>query len=263
MAKEVKARVVEESEVPATLAASKALVPIREREMAFFEQAKPVAKIRTQADRVLVATLQATNKDLQKLIHEELDPLCASAHETWQLNLKLRKKHLDPLEAEAARCQRMLTEDNAEQERVAEEKRKKLQAEADAKAEKERKEQVKSLKTGGQPEAAAALAAAPVQAAPVQVENRAAAASAAAGLTFKIQKHMEVVDESLLERKYLEPNMSAIQAAGVAYWEQIKPKDPKDALEYGQAAAKFAAWAGVKGVRFWVTKESADTGRRG
>jgi hypothetical protein len=252
-----------EVEVPESVEVTRALIPIREREMALANEATPLAKIRTQADRTLVSRLRAQAKDLLKAIHDELDPIVDSAHKTWQMNIALRKKHVEPVEEVDRRLKRLLDDDFAEQERAAEAKRKKLQAEADAKAEAERKAQVEALKKSGQKEEAAVLATAPVQAAPVAVVNKAAATAAATGMTFRAQKHMEIVDEAAIERQYLSVNTQAIQAAGAAYWEQVKPKDPKDAAQFAAAVAKFASWQGVKGVRFWITKESADTGRRG
>jgi len=241
---------------------SNILEEIKRKAAGFLEDAKAVVKIKTDAERRLVAALLVTNKDLQKQIHDELDPIVEQAHKTWQMNLALRKRHLDPLVEEEGRCKTMQRTDFQEQQAAAEEKRRKLQAEADAKAEAERKKEVAALKKSGQKEEAKALAAAPVAAAPVVVENKAQAAAEAAGLTYRFQKHMEVRDELIIDRQYLQPNLSAIQAAGAAYWETIKPSDPKDTAQVSAAMAKFEAWAGVAGVHFWVTKEASDTGRR-
>lgn len=241
---------------------TKALVPIRQRALDFLEKAKAITKIRTQPERQAVALLLVTNKDLQAEIRRVFKPMKEATHAAHQQVCDQETEQLADLMAEERKIKTMQNEDFREQERVAEEKRRKLQAEADAKAEAERKKEVAALKKSGQKEEAAALAEAPVQAAPVQVENKAQATAAASGLTFRIQKHMEIVDESLLERKYLQVNTAAIQAAGAAYWETIKPKDPKDVQQYAVAVAKFSQFHEVAGVRFWVTKESADTGRR-
>lgn len=263
MATKKKEEVEATGDVPATLEASKALVPIREKELALAEQTKDIARIRTNADRTLIATARASIKDLLKLIHDELDPIVASAHENWQMNLELRRKHTQPLERDDARLKKILDDDKAEQDRAAEKKRRELQAKADAKAKADRDAQVKALRESGQEDVAAVIEAAPVEAAPVVVTNKANAAAAAAGLTFKVTKHMEVVAPEEIDRKYLSVNEGAIQAAANAYWQEIKPADTKDEPAMLAAIAKFSEWKGVKGVRFWITRESADTGRRG
>ena len=255
------AEAIKESEI-AVEEGTRALVPIQQQAVSIIEKAAAITKIRTDGERKLIAFSLSSNKDLQKVIRNFFKPMKEATDAAHTAVCDQEHDVLDPLVTDEARCKRILNEDQAEQDRIAEEKRRKLQAEADAKAEADRKAEVAALKKSGQREEAAALAAAPVQAAPVQVENKAQATAAAAGLTFKVTKHMEVVDEFLIERQYLQVNTAAIQAAAAAYWEQVKPKDPKDALEYGKAASKFSTWGGVKGVRFWTTKESADTGRR-
>jgi len=241
----------------------KALAPIRERALTFLESAKEITKIRTEAERKAVALLLVTNKDLQAEIKRVFKPMKEATNAAHQQVCDQETEQLAPLVAEERKIKAMQNVDWIEQERLAEEKRKKLQAQADAKAKAERKKEVDALKKSGQADLAVELAAAPVSAAPVEVENRAAAAASAAGLTYRIQKHMEVVDEALIERQYLSVNTKAIQAAAEAYWETIKPADTKDAVAMAAATSKFSSWQGVKGVRFWITKESSDTGRRG
>jgi len=309
---------------------NRALVPLREKVATFADEARKIAKIRTEGERKLIAVTLVTNKDLQKEIKRVFKPMKEATDAAHKAVCDQENEQLEPLLEEEQRCKQLQNEDFREQERVAEEERKKLQAKADAKAAEARKKEVAALRLAGfrtvmegveltteldglfkaatgykyatlsddvivalaekfeayaatkkadtpelrelfkalkkegvkPDETAKVVVAASVQAEQVVVENRAQATASAAGLTFKVQKHMDVTDECLIERQYLSVNVAAIQAAGVAYWETIKPKDAKDAAAYLVAATKFAAWQGVRGVRFWVTKESVDTGRR-
>ena len=323
------AEAIKESEI-AVEEGTRALVPIQQQAVTIIEKAAAITKIRTDEDRKLVAFSLTSNKDLQKIIKAFFKPMKEATDAAHTAVCDQEHEVLDPLVADEDRCKKLNNEDRLKQEHIAEEKRRKLQAEADRKAKEQREKEVRAIrvqeframmkdfdltpeverlfkaadgkkfadmneddiavvaeyyetyletrkafsveyktlfqalkKEGAKPEGvAAAVAATPVQAARVVVENKADTAAAAAGLTFKITRHMEVVDESQIERQYLVVNQDSIKAAALAYWKQIEPKDPKDAAQYATAVAKFSGWQGVKGVRFWITKESADTGRR-
>lgn len=250
----------------ATMAAKDAITVLVEalekKAYSFLEEAAKVTEIKTDADRHLLAALKVTNTALQKEVHADLDPLCSEAHGHWQNLTKLRKKHLDPLQEEAERIDAIIAEDFRRQQRIAAEKQAKLQVKADARAQDARDKEVAALEEGGQHELAVQLASAPVQAPAVVVGNKAAQVAAAAGLTFRVERHMQITDVLLLERKHLQPDMDAIKRDGAALWDRLKPADPNDAAAFLAASARFAASEEVRGVRFWVTKEPVGTGRR-
>jgi hypothetical protein len=222
----------------------------------FLEKARAVLRIRTEADRALVAALRVTNRDLQKEIHADLDPQVENAHKTHADLCALRRKHLEPLEREEARCKRLQDEDHAEQERAAELRRQKLQEKADAKAQQQRDAQVEDLRDRGQAALAAELALAPVAAPAVVVENKAELAAKAAGLGYYWVLGFDVEDLAKVPREFLQLNEAAVRARGQAIWAELKAADEK------VAPTLFAGSNAVPGIRFRAKKESRDTGRR-
>jgi len=233
--------------------AETALSTISRRAGEFIEKARAVVKIRTQEERALVATLLTTNKELQKQIHDDLDPQIENAHKTHADLCALRAKHLDPLLREEVRYKAMQNADNMEQERLRKEKQAKLDAAAKEKAEAERKREVQALKKAGDKEGAEALLQAPVTYTAPQAVNKAAAVAAASGQTFKTTVHFEVTDLSKVDRKYLVLAEQVVMAAARALWKEAEARNG-DPVTWSTDA--------IEGIRVWTTKDSAMAGGR-
>lgn len=218
----------------------------------FAERAKAIVKIRTQSERELVAALLVTNKDLQRLVHDDLDPQIANAYKTHQDLCALRHKHLKPLLDEEVRIKRMQNDDVAEQERVRREAQKKLDDAATKKAEAARKRELEALKKDD-PEAARELAAAPLVVTAPQAVNAATATASAVGTQYRTVLHFEVEDVSKVDRKHLCVNEPVVLAAARALWKAAEA-----------AGADPWTWESkeLSGIRVYTKKESAAGGGR-
>lgn len=106
-------------------------------------------KVTDAASMQLAADQRSGAKDLIKKAHEAFDPICASAHATWQVALKQRSMVIDPLESAVKiydsgilSCQRQL-------EQVAREAQRKAELEAQRQAEVELEKEVEHAEAIG------------------------------------------------------------------------------------------------------------------
>ena len=125
-------------------------------------------------------------KDLIKQAHDRHDPICTSAHKTWQLSLEDRKRDIDPLETAVRTYDRAIIDfDRLEKQRAADAQRK-IEAAAYQVQVEEREKQIEHVEqTGGTVGEVTSVAERPVTIpiAPAAVMATAQAPAEAAGIT--------------------------------------------------------------------------------
>lgn len=97
----------------------------------------------------VAADERAGAKDLIKKAHETFDPICASAHATWQIALKQRATVIDPLESAVRIYDAGILGCQRELDRVAREAQRKLELEAQRQAEAELEKEVEHAEAVG------------------------------------------------------------------------------------------------------------------
>lgn len=112
------------------------------------ERAKSL-RVVDAASMQLAADERAGAKDLIKKAHETFDPICASAHNTWQIALKQRSTVIDPLETAVKIYDAGILTCQREQERIAREAQRKAELEAQRQAEAELEKEVEHAEAVG------------------------------------------------------------------------------------------------------------------
>lgn len=216
---------------------STAIQVIKQKSEDFLARAKGIRKIRTQADRELVAVLLVTNGELQKEIERVFRPMKQKARAAWQEVVDQEKEQMEPLKREEETCRFMQRTDYAEQEYIRVEREMKAREEVQRKALEERERAVAALKEAGDKQEAKALAAAPLAVAPVEIANK---ATNIEGVTFREEVRFQIEDPMLVPREYLIVDETAIR----------------------RVANALKAKTSIPGVRVWLEKVPVRIGAR-
>ena len=203
----------------------------------------------------LAADERAGAKDLIKQAHDRHDPICASAHKTWQLSLEDRKRDIDPLETAVRTHDRLIIDvDRLEKQRAADAQRK-IEAAAYQRELEEREKQIEHVEqTGGTVGEVTSVAERPVTIpiAPAAVMATAQAPAKAVGIS-KVQDTWkgEVTAVWALMQFAVANNRRPLAAL-----------PPRDAAASGRLAASTKGVMEVPGVRFFDEVKVASTPKK-
>jgi len=190
--------------------------PVEQKALSIVDQAKAV-KVTDAQTYLSAGNLWKAIGDMMKEVKETFDPICDAAHKAHKAAVEKRAKFLDPLTNAQKSVKKLMSDYDAEQEciRIAEQRR--LEEEARKKAEEQALQDAiaaeEAMKAAGatKEEAAAeatAIIETPVQVAPVVLPK--AVPKMAGGPVFQTRWSFEIVNENLIPRQYLAPDMTKI-----------------------------------------------------
>lgn len=212
------------------------------------ERAKGL-KIVDAASNQLAADERGGAKELIKKAHETFDPICASAHNTWQIALKQRAAVIDPLESAVRIYDRGMLAFDSEQKRIAREAQRQAELEVRRLAEAELEVEVEHAEaTGASLAEVEAIIERPLVVAPIVVPLPAKPV----GATVREKWIGEITDKRVLVEFIVKTKR----------WELLGLLTADDSAVNSMARSVKSAGS-IDGVRFWDAGAVASTpGRR-
>jgi len=190
--------------------------PVEEKALSIIDQAKAV-QVTDAATYTVAGSLWKSIGDMIKEVKDTFDPLVQAAHITHKAAVEKRAKYLDPLTAAQKSVKKLMSDYDAEMERVRQEEQRRL-AEIARKQEEERLlaeailVEEEARRNGATEEEAAQEAQAviddPVYVTPVVVAK--ATPKLAGGPVYRTIWKARVVDETKIPREYMVPDMVKI-----------------------------------------------------
>lgn len=190
--------------------------PVEQKALSIVDQAKAV-KVTDAETYTAAGSLWKSIGDMIAEVKATFDPICDAAHKAHKAATEKRAKFLDPLTAAQKSVKRLMADYDAEQERIRQAEQRRLE-EIARKAEEDRRlaeaiaAEEAAKAAGATKEEAAQEAAAiieePVSVAPVVVPK--AVPKIQGGPVFQTRWSFEIVNENLIPRQYLTPDMTKI-----------------------------------------------------
>lgn len=196
----------------------------------------------------LASDERAGAKDLITKAHATFDPICASAHATWQVALRQRSTVIDPLESAVKIYDGSMLAFDAEQKRIAREAQRLADEAARRLAEEEREREVEHAETmGATVTEVVAIIDRPIIAQPVI----APAPPKAVGSVVKEKWQAEITDKRVLV-EYIVANKR---------WELLGLLTP-DTVALNAIARSVKSAGAIDGLKIWDAGSVASTPRR-
>lgn len=190
--------------------------PVEQKALSIVDQAKAV-KVTDAETYTAAGSLWKSIGDMIAEVKATFDPICDAAHKAHKAATEKRAKFLDPLTAAQKSVKRLMADYDAEQERIRQAEQRRLEeiarkAEEDCRLAEAIAAEEAAKAAGATKEEAAQEAAAiieePVSVAPVVVPK--AVPKIQGGPVFQTRWSFEIVNENLIPRQYLTPDMTKI-----------------------------------------------------
>lgn len=191
---------------------------VEQKALSIVDQAKAV-KVTDTETYTAAGVLWKAIGDMIKEVKGTFDPICDAAHKAHVAATEKRAKYLDPLTAAQKSIKRLMSDYDAEQERLRIEAQRKAEEEARKKAEEEKLNaaiaaEAEAKQNGATPEQAAEEAAAiidePVYVPPVVLPR--ATPKLQGGPVYRSIWKFRIKDVNLIPRQYMVPDEKAIGA---------------------------------------------------
>ena len=181
---------------------------VETRALSIVDQAKAVKVVDIESYKY-AGELWKGIGDMIKEVKATFDPICEAANKAHKAATAKRASFLDPLEAVYRSVKKLMSDYDAEQERIRREAEEKLREQARKEEEERRLQEAIALEQSGQKEVATAVMEAPVYVAPVVIPK--VVPRMEGGPVFREVWDFEIIDEKAIPREYMVPDLVKIR----------------------------------------------------
>jgi hypothetical protein len=180
---------------------------IEVKALSIVDQAKAVKVVDIESYKY-AGELWKSIGDMIKEVKATFDPICEAANKAHKAATAKRASFLDPLESVYRSVKRLMSDYDAEQERIRREAEEKLREQARKEEEERRLKEAIALEESGQKEVAEAVMETPVYVAPVVIPK--AVPKMEGGPVFRTVWKFRIVNQNIIPRQYLKVDEVAI-----------------------------------------------------
>lgn len=180
---------------------------VEAKAMSIVDQAKAVKVVDIESYRY-AGELWKGIGDMIKEVKATFDPICEAAHKAHKAATAKRASFLDPLESVYRSVKRLMSDYDAEQERIRRAEEERLREIARKEEEERRLREAIALEESGQEEIAAAVMEAPIRVPPVVLPKTTPKFDG--GPIFRTVWKYRIVNPSLIPREYMMPDQVKI-----------------------------------------------------
>lgn len=180
---------------------------IEVKALSIVDQAKAVKVVDIESYKY-AGELWKSIGDMIKEVKATFDPICEAANKAHKAATAKRASFLDPLESVYRSVKRLMSDYDAEQERIRREAEEKLREQARKEEEERRLKEAIALEESGQKEVAEAVMETPVYVAPVVITK--AVPKMEGGPVFRTVWKFRIVNQNIIPRQYLKVDEVAI-----------------------------------------------------
>jgi hypothetical protein len=159
-------------------------------------------------DYIQAGALWGQIGDMIKEVKATFDPICEAAHKAHKAATAKRAQFLDPLESVFKMVKKEMSNYDLEQERIRREEQRRLEEIARKEEEERRLQEAILAEESGNKEEAQAIIEEPVYVAPVVIPK--ATPKMEGGPVYRAVTKFKIINESLIPRQYLTPDMVKI-----------------------------------------------------
>lgn len=190
---------------------------VETKAMSIVDQAKAVKVVDIESYKY-AGELWKSIGDMIKEVKATFDPICEAANKAHKAATAKRASFLDPLESVYRSVKRLMSDYDAEQERIRREAEEKLREQARKEEEERRLQEAIALEQSGQKEVAEAVMEAPVYVAPVVIPK--VVPKMTGGPVFQKRWDFEITDINQIPRQYMVPDLVKIRQIVTALKDQ-------------------------------------------